>query len=298
MEPQLQDLQGKSRISKRSFSERPVFMVWHKPESLNQTNNSLPWTFASKIIWTKGSTAWPNAAPSATKRNEEEMERLERRRGDSFVAVLLIFLFSSLGSGATRWRADMEGLEKKSGIRMHDMKFPKNQLKKNLFLKKKIQWLLVKYFCELLVALKLSTKSYLKNIGIFLFKWSYIRTEFLRGGSFHWGKREEEGVMNSQFFILSQESARSLDWTPWFGCALSPAGSCSPRSCMSSEQVVPTPWWLLMWLLLCSPAQAPSHLMVGFFLTSLWLHLFLPWVSWRTCDSQCFAEGLMSGVLS
>lgn len=149
---------------------------------------------------------------------------------------------------------------------MHNMKFPKNQLKKS-FLKKKIQWLLVKYFCELLVALKLSTKSYLKNIGIFLFKWSHIRTEFWREGSLHWEKREEEGVMNSQFFILSQESPRSLDWTSWVwlcfitsrlllspqlselwaGCSHSTVTSLCGSYCAHLQGLLPNSWWGSSW---------------------------------------------------
>lgn len=60
---------GNSRISKRSFDEGPVLLVYQRPKILNQANNSLWWTFASKTEWAKQYTMWPTTAPIATKRN-------------------------------------------------------------------------------------------------------------------------------------------------------------------------------------------------------------------------------------
>lgn len=42
-------------IKERSFREGPVLTVYQKHEALNQTNNSLLWTFASWAIWAEGS---------------------------------------------------------------------------------------------------------------------------------------------------------------------------------------------------------------------------------------------------
>lgn len=41
------------KISKSRFSEDPVMMVYRIPKTLNQTGDSLQWTFANKIDWTK-----------------------------------------------------------------------------------------------------------------------------------------------------------------------------------------------------------------------------------------------------
>jgi hypothetical protein len=40
-DPKLQDLQGNSRITRRSPNENPMLLVSQKPEISNQTNDSL-----------------------------------------------------------------------------------------------------------------------------------------------------------------------------------------------------------------------------------------------------------------
>jgi hypothetical protein len=40
----------------RDLSEDPILMVSQKPETLNKTNDSLQWTFASEDVQTKGYT--------------------------------------------------------------------------------------------------------------------------------------------------------------------------------------------------------------------------------------------------
>lgn len=47
---------GNCRISKRSFGEDSMMMIYQNPEALNKTNDPLQWIFASKPHWTKGYT--------------------------------------------------------------------------------------------------------------------------------------------------------------------------------------------------------------------------------------------------
>lgn len=47
---------GNSKISERSFGEGSVRMGCQRPETLNQTNDSLQKTFAGGADWTEGST--------------------------------------------------------------------------------------------------------------------------------------------------------------------------------------------------------------------------------------------------
>jgi hypothetical protein len=48
--------QSKNRITKRSPCEDPILMVSQKPETGNQTNESLQCVFASGDVWTEGYT--------------------------------------------------------------------------------------------------------------------------------------------------------------------------------------------------------------------------------------------------
>lgn len=66
--------QGNGRISQRSLSEGPVPMLYQKPEALNLTNDSLPWTFISTTVWAKEYNARHTTSPKVTKKNEGDRE--------------------------------------------------------------------------------------------------------------------------------------------------------------------------------------------------------------------------------
>lgn len=50
--------QGNKRLSKRSPDKNSALIVYQKPEALNQTEDSLQCSFASKDVLTKGYTVW------------------------------------------------------------------------------------------------------------------------------------------------------------------------------------------------------------------------------------------------
>ncbi|KAL6087619.1 hypothetical protein STEG23_034499 [Scotinomys teguina] len=66
---------GNSGISKRSFDEDPVMMVYQKSEALNQTMTHCNEHFSGGADWTKGCTARHTEVPNATRMNEEVLER-------------------------------------------------------------------------------------------------------------------------------------------------------------------------------------------------------------------------------
>lgn len=70
-----------SRISKRSPWNGPVFMVHHKPETLNQTSKPLQGKFACKAVWGTVYTVWQNAVSNAIATNNSSMQRQERWGG-------------------------------------------------------------------------------------------------------------------------------------------------------------------------------------------------------------------------
>ena len=60
LDPKLQVsmTQGNNIISEKSPGEDPVLIVEQKPETMNQTTESLQWPFASKAVGTKWFTVW------------------------------------------------------------------------------------------------------------------------------------------------------------------------------------------------------------------------------------------------
>jgi hypothetical protein len=54
--------QGNNRIPGRSPSEDPIVMASQKPETSNQTNDSLQRIFASDDVWTEGHTVGHTAS--------------------------------------------------------------------------------------------------------------------------------------------------------------------------------------------------------------------------------------------
>lgn len=96
------------------------------------TKSQRPWTRSTtpyreqlliKLFGQKQYTAWHTAAPRATKMNEWVMKKWERWRSEMFYSFFnsyFYFLFS-LGEVLQGWR-DWE----MSGIRIRDVKFPKN----------------------------------------------------------------------------------------------------------------------------------------------------------------------------
>lgn len=89
---------GQQQDTQEKFQWGLDLMMYQKAEVLNQTNNSLHWTFANKAVWAKVYTVWQTTVPKATMTKEYKIERC-----DMFFIFSLRFSFegSNKGRGQT-----------------------------------------------------------------------------------------------------------------------------------------------------------------------------------------------------